>query len=331
MAPAHSNDRDPSVIRIGTIAGTVVTGTPIETLAHDRILRSQLARLGKRIEVVPMAIGTEIIQALEQKNIDIAPATEMVVFHALRNPDVRCIAFIGYSYVSVVARQASEPRGLVGRKIAVIPGTIGDQTLSRMLVAAELARDQIDRVNLKVGAMPAAIESGQVDAISAWEPTPQNVLRKHPEYRVLFRNSSANLLVVREGGLRLDSEPARMIAAAVVRAFHWLGAHESHRLRAATWAMSRGTEQKVSSEAALDAVRTVRASLTDILGLPLLPRSWHLSNGEGQRTFEELQAQGVVPSDLHWEEVRSRIDPSLLQRVVSNPARYRLEDFDYDE
>jgi hypothetical protein len=127
---------------------------------------------------------------------------------------------------------------------------------------------------------------------------------------------------------------ARALAAAYVRAYRWWGAHDRNMLKAVEWALNSGNEATpgaVLTQAALiDGVRTLRSSVTGVLGLPLLPLGWTTEEGEARQKFDFLQRRGWLPPDTQWNDARKHFDRALLQSILKDAGRYRLEEFRYD-
>ena len=321
-----------SVVRLGAYSGTLVTGAWMATVSRDLILREALARRGLRLELIHFPGGPAMMTALATGRIDVAPLTEVYIFRAMAEAASTTVGLLSYSYCSVVSRTAKEPASLRDLRVAAVPDTISALTLARTLEAANLRRDQVQQVNLSVGEMPDALAKGRIDAFSAWEPTPQQTLRAHPEYRVLYRNASATLLVMRDAIAVQDPPLARELCSAFLRAYRWFGAHESHLLKAAGWALEANAPGEAANHAdAVEGMRTLRTSVTGILGLPLLPLPWNADSGEGQRLFADLKRLGLASPAAGWEELRPRFDRGLMQAVLAQADRYRLEAFRYEE
>jgi ABC-type nitrate/sulfonate/bicarbonate transport system substrate-binding protein len=201
-----------------------------------------------------------------------------------------------------------------------------------MLDAAGIDERRITQVERPIDAMQSVLESGDVDAIAMWEPTPQRILRAHPEYRVLFRNASPTALVISDDLLRSHPLVARALASAYLRAYRWWVTHDHNMLKAVEWAL--GNDAKPGAELAqtvlLDGMRTLRSAVTGVMGLPLLPLSWTTDEGEARQKFDFLQKRGWLPPEIQWPDVRKRLDRTLLQSLLKDEGRYRLGEFRYE-
>lgn len=323
-----------SVLRLGSFSSTVISAAWSQTVAHDRILREELARHDLTLAVKNYPNSPSIAAAFAAREVDAGPQTEITLFKSVTESDATAVGLLGFSFAAVVARTAAAPQDLVGARVAAIPKTVGDLALARMLDAAGMDAHQITQVERPIAGMMGALENGDVDAVAMWEPTPQRILRAHPQYRVLFRNASPTALVISNDLLHKRPQVARALAAAYVRAYRWWGAHDRNMLKAVEWALNSGNEATpgaVLTQAALiDGVRTLRSSVTGVLGLPLLPLGWTTEEGEARQKFDFLQRRGWLPPDTQWNDARKHFDRALLQSILKDAGRYRLEEFRYD-
>jgi ABC-type nitrate/sulfonate/bicarbonate transport system substrate-binding protein len=320
-----------SVLRLGSFSSTVVSAAWSQTVAHDRILREELARQGFTLAVKYYPNSPSIATAFAAREVDVGPQTELTLFKAIES-HATVVGLLGFSYVAVVARSAAAPQDLVGATVAVRPKTVGELALTRMLDAAGIEKRRITQVERPIADMQSALESGEVDAIAMWEPMPQRILRAHPEYRALFRNASPTALVMRDDLLLSHPLAARAVAAAYLRAYRWWGMHDRNMLKAVEWAL--GDEVNPGAEltqaALLDGVQTLRSSVTGVLGLPLLPLGWTTDEGEARQKFDFLQKYQWLPPEKQWNDSRKGFDRDLLQSILKDAGRYRLEEFRYE-
>lgn len=338
------------VVRMGAFAGTINSGVWMEALKRDVILRKALARLGMGLEFQYFSTGRDMSAAFVAGEIDMGPLTEVVVFKTAVEADLSVIGMIAFAHASVIAHSADSPRELTGARIGTLPDTIGAVAVERMLEADGMRIDQVRRVDTPPARMLEAMERREVDAVAVWEPTPQRLLRAHPEYRLLYRTASPTVLASKNAFLNQHPEAAREVVAAFLRAYRWIGAHDTHLLRAVQWALDAGkptgnagvvpasapnAQQNAQPDAdSLHAVhegaRSLRASATGVLGLPLLPVGWTTVQGEGRQVFEFMQRRGTAPGNVTWHEMRPRLSRVLMQSVLRDSGKYRVGEFRYE-
>jgi ABC-type nitrate/sulfonate/bicarbonate transport system substrate-binding protein len=330
---AAPSQPEKKVLRLGQFKATIVTAAWSQTVAHDRVLRDALARLGYVLQIKNYASGPAMAAAFAAREIDAGPQTEIAMFQTVMQADATVVGMLGLSYVAVVARTAVEPRGLVDARVATIPGTVGELALTNMLDAAHMQANQVKRVELAVADMQAALENGKVDAVSVWEPTPQRIVRANPGYRVLFRYGTPATLIVRNEFLRDQSQVAAELVAAYLRAYRWWGMHDRNLVKTVEWVLSdadRKADADQARLALLEGVRTLRASVVGVLGLPQLPLGWTMDNGEARQRFDFLQLHGGGKPEWQWSDVRQRLDRTLMQSIYTQSGRYRLGEFRYE-
>jgi NitT/TauT family transport system substrate-binding protein len=97
---------------------------------------------------------------------------------SVEHPDLRIILTVAEGYYRVVARKSAgiaKLGDLRGKKIGTVPNTSAAYYLHRMLATAGLSESDVTVVSLvPVSKMPTALKSGEVDAITIWEPEIQN-------------------------------------------------------------------------------------------------------------------------------------------------------------
>lgn len=84
------------------------------------------------------------------------------------------IAYNGEQTLSVVVGKDSEItkiEDLVGKKIGLVVGSFAQNFLYNVLKANNLSINDVELVNLSTGEQIEALATGQVDALSTWEPT----------------------------------------------------------------------------------------------------------------------------------------------------------------
>lgn len=60
---------------------------------------------------------------------------------------------------------------LKGKKVGLVVGSISQDFLDRLLQSVNLKTEDVELVNLSPGEQPQALENGDVDAITSWNPT----------------------------------------------------------------------------------------------------------------------------------------------------------------
>ncbi len=141
------------------------------------------AKNGVDVKVEIRNTGKELSTGLRAGDFDFAPAAFTNLPAALeRGLNVRgIVGYVGAAFEksssdAVVALVASGASGinsvadLKGKKVGVTFGSTGDVWLRQALKEAGLSINDIERVNTRPPGLVSVLDTGGVDAISAWEP-----------------------------------------------------------------------------------------------------------------------------------------------------------------
>lgn len=152
-------------------------------------------REGSKMEVVPVPNGRIAMSQLVSAAADAATGSEtQVVLHSVMEPRLRIVVTLAESRYRIIARRSAgiyRVADLGGKKVAVTPDTSSHYYLHRMLLNAHVDDAQVQVVNLEGQQMPAALETGTVDAVSIWEPHAENSLEAIGSDAVVFEDAAA--------------------------------------------------------------------------------------------------------------------------------------------
>lgn len=146
------------------------------------------AKYGLDIEVKRVASGFEGLSALQTGDAQVADAVVAVVAQAAQQ-GVEATAVLMANgdpsgtkatdeYFAVIARKEAgvgegKLQDLKGKKVGVPRGTVGHQYLHYALQAVGMdSETDVQLQNVGPADLAAALQSGSVDAIASWEPTP---------------------------------------------------------------------------------------------------------------------------------------------------------------
>jgi NitT/TauT family transport system substrate-binding protein len=126
--------------------------------------------------------------------VDAATGSEtQALLNSAADPRVRIVITLSECRYRIVARRSAGIRRIAdlrGKRIAATLNTSSHYYLAGMLRTANLRESDIQMVSLEGSEMPAALQSGAVDAVSIWEPHAQNSLEALGKDAVLFEDSS---------------------------------------------------------------------------------------------------------------------------------------------
>ena len=143
---------------------------------------------GLDVQVNTGASGSAMVPFLINQQIDAAYGSDLagLINHNV-NPKVVAVADGTFltRWISVVGRNIDNLAGLKGKRIGVAKGT-GSEVMWRALVEKhKLNLADYKIVEIEAPEMMAAIERGDIDAFSVWEPWPSRVLMSVPNTKIL--------------------------------------------------------------------------------------------------------------------------------------------------
>lgn len=146
-------------------------------LMYIALAKGYFAEEGLDVTQQPYAFGKLALGAVLEGKADIATVADTpIVFAVMNGEKIATFAVIQTSNKdnAIVARHdrgIAKPADLRGRKIGVPLGTNADFFLSAFMLAHDLDREKIKIIDMKPAEMAAALDSGKVDAVSAFNPT----------------------------------------------------------------------------------------------------------------------------------------------------------------
>jgi NitT/TauT family transport system substrate-binding protein len=149
-----------------------------------------------------LAVGEGGITRITSGEADLATNAEtQLLRESVRNPDLRIIMTVTESFYRLVGRRSagiSKVADLKGKRIMLPRMTSANYYLVAMLRTAGLTEDDVTLVNLPpaqgdqtgLDQMSEALLRGEVDAISIWEPEPEDAIRKLGSDAVVLQDKS---------------------------------------------------------------------------------------------------------------------------------------------
>ncbi len=157
------------------------------------------------VELGPMRVAVEEIypegtrlehggvdSLLDEKHpADLATNAEtQLLFHSLRGPGLRAIMTVAEGHYRIVARKSSGIRELAdlkGKRVGAPLTSSSGYFLNEMLESAGLTSADIELHDIRpFTGIAAALEAGEVDAISIWEPQSENAVQALGDDAIVF-------------------------------------------------------------------------------------------------------------------------------------------------
>ena len=220
---------------------------------------------------------------------------------------------------------------LAGKRIGYVDTSSAHHTLLQGLASAGLGADQVKLVPLAIDAMAEALESNDIDAFSGWEPAPSQALARSSANRVVFRGLSAEYFVLSAEFTRRSPDAALEVVAGLVRAIEWMRRSRDNLSKAGKWALA-DSQAFSGKPAALSVEQVAMITRRDILDVPAAPAIAGAATSPPLKgEFEFLQRLGKLPTGAQWTHVETAFRYDGLRKVISNPRKYQLNVFNYDD
>ena len=149
-----------------------------------------------------LQVGEGGIVRITSGDADLATNAEtQLLRESLTNPDLRIIMTVTESFYRLVARRSAGIEtlsDLKGKRVMLPRNTSAHYYLVAMLRTAGLTEDDVEVVNLLpaqgdqtgMDQMSDALARGEVDAISIWEPEPEDAIHRLGDDAVVFQDRS---------------------------------------------------------------------------------------------------------------------------------------------
>ncbi|MEH0164708.1 ABC transporter substrate-binding protein [Roseateles microcysteis] len=320
----------PGVIRLAVQPMAYPLAFISSVMQRDRILGGELDKAQLKLQVFAFRKGNDIVQVASESAFDMAFVGDMPTVNlAVRMP----IAIGGLgkrNFSSVISRDYARLEELRGHKLGYSPGSSSHLVLMHGLRSAKLSERDVELVALDPAQMPDALESGAVDAFSAWEPTPSIALARNPRNRAIFKGMSTDWVVLRRSLTTSSPAVAQSLIAAYVRAINWMRRSKSNLEHAASWVLQDG-QAFTGAKSAITAERAMEIARKDLLDVPGAPATPPLVDGAPplSREFAFLKDIGRIASDRDDKPLREAFAYQGLTQVQADPKRFSLFRFDY--
>lgn len=323
----------------GTVAdfGTQPIAVPIGVISavmqHDQILQKALAERGWELRIHNFLKGPDINFFLQRGDLDFAVAGDWPTITFAASHDITVVGLAKQGFSAIVSKKFSRLEELKGKRISVALNTTAHYGLLVALKNVGLKETDVTLVPLEIDEVGEALAQGRVDAFAAWEPVLSNTLRTHPEFKVVQRFLNNSYLYFSRDFLKNNPKTAELLIAAYIRALRWMRRDDANLIRAVEWNLASG-EKLLGKPSGLSAQEVAKTTTEDILKIahsPVVPRQDLSNNGSIRRAFTFLQEQGKIPANIPWEKIAGSFDRTLINKVLADPKKYQLLQFNYEK
>lgn len=299
-----------------------------EVMRKDRALTEELRKLGYEIKWRPFLKGADVnvaLQARGEEGLEFGIGGDMPTTTVIANLDVEVFSLIEGGRVWIVSKNYDNVSQLKGKKVGFAFGSNAHYFLLKTLEQNKISEKEITLVQLDVPSMPQALENNEIDAFSAWEPTPTLAIKNFPSLKRIDNGRSSGYLYAKGEFSRTNPEAIKHIIASEIRAIKYIQKNQENLDRVSSWAIEAGTALKGSSLGLT--VEEYNKIVSD--GLPgsvYIEDKYYVDDGILNEEFDLLKTLGKVPQSATWNEARVKIKRELVKEVLSNPKKYRLEE-----
>jgi NitT/TauT family transport system substrate-binding protein len=299
-------------------------------MLRDRVLRQALESIGYPLKIHPFKRGADMVSLLADDRLKAGLLGDMPTLLSAAGGQVLVVGLVKQTSTSIVTSGIAQIRGLKYRRIGYVPISSAHHTLLQGLASAGLGEADVQLVPLGVDEMNPALSRGEIDAFSAWEPAPSLALAQHERNRVIFRGLTTDYFVVNRAFEKRSPEAARLLVAGFYRSIQWMRASQRNQELAAQWVLADGQQWTGKASAATTA-QIVGITRRDLLAIPSAPVILRDAGGTQplQREYEFLERLGKIAAPAKWDNVADAFRYDGLGKVLADPNKYQLRDFDY--
>ncbi|MEE9584268.1 MAG: ABC transporter substrate-binding protein [Candidatus Brocadiales bacterium] len=223
--------------------------------------------------------------------------------------------------------------GLRGRRIAYAFGSNAHYSLLQALLAVGLDEEDVQLVPMDIGEMPEALHAGEIDAFSAWEPTPTITLNKYKDTVIIYSKLNSGYLYFSKDFAIEHHDAMYYIVAAAMRAVRWMQASDENLIMASFWSKKTG-EELMGENLEISDEEIAKLAKEDVIGMKQpcrIPKGDLELMGTLYYEFEFLKSLDKIPATADWDNVQNSFDKRIVEEILANPKGYRLNEFDYIE
>lgn len=289
---------------------------PQACLARIASARGFFAEEGVDAVLREQTSGKAALQSVLDGKADLATVAETpIVFAGFEGKRVSIIASIetANKNLAIVARKdrgISTPAELEGKRIGVTPGTNGEFFLDTFFLAHGIARNRVRVVDLEPEEMVAALLSGRVDAVSAWQPHVFRAQKELGDRGVTYYNeelyTESYSAVTKPDFVRNHPDTVVRLMRALVRAEGFIGANPAEAR--SLLADCLGADQGAARE--LLGVFDLRVTLQESLIIALEDQArWARTKRGGDEAKTHDYLEDIYPDGL------SAVKPAAIRLI----------------
>jgi len=190
-----------------------VSNTPLSSPIFIADKKGFFKQHGLNIQLVREDGGVKCFNELMEGNVDFATTSESVVmFNSFYRSDFIVLASFVESdndlkLLSMSSEKFNDLAAISNAKVGIVKSSASEFFFDSLLMLYHQQDAQIERVYLKPNQMLQALQQGEVDLISAWEPFPYQLVKESPQASQVIGtkglyNLSFNLLGLKNSSIK---------------------------------------------------------------------------------------------------------------------------------
>ncbi|KUG24660.1 nmt1/thi5 like domain protein [hydrocarbon metagenome] len=197
-------------------------------LIHIALVKGFFKEEGLEATPQPHAFGKVALQSVIDGKADIATVADTpIMFAVMAGRPITTLAVLQTSNrnAAIVARQdrgITRPSDLKGKKIGLTLGTTGHFFTDSFLQLHNIGRKQVKIIDMNPDKMAHALDIGEVDAVSIWNPHLTQIKKRLGSKGILFFDESLYTenfcLVARQKYAKKNPEAVKKVLRALIKA-----------------------------------------------------------------------------------------------------------------
>ncbi|HSW63025.1 MAG TPA: NrtA/SsuA/CpmA family ABC transporter substrate-binding protein [Dissulfurispiraceae bacterium] len=325
-------DTSGKTIHFGVQPLAAPEGLIAAVMQRDPILRDRLRVLGLTLKFYPFQNGADANYFMRRGDIHIAMASGSSTLVGAAVSDISILARAKDGASSVVARKKiNSLKDLKGKRVAYSTGSTAHIDLLMSLSALNLNAHEVILVPMEASQFIAALTNGQIDAFSAWEPTPSIARAESPILTTVLKVLNSGYLYANRSLLEHHPAAVDQILASYVRAIRWLWLHDKNLTRGAEWWIQEANAF-LQKQIVVNPEVIKKIAFYEVLrfGDPVLPASDFAEHGYLHKRLQLLQAHGMIDPAVSWVKIRESLNSRALKKILDSPNKFRLNIFAYE-
>ncbi len=316
-----------NIIDIGT-QPLWLPGVIAEVMKRDTVLESELAKHAMAIRFHSYLKGADSNFFLNRGDLEGAIGGDMPALLACAKSKTVVTSLIDQSFVSIITKRWMMTSELRGKKIGYGFGSNSHHVLLKTLAGDNLTQEDVELIPLDLSQMPAALNSGKIDAFVAFEPTPSIAQSIYPEFVTIGRGLAMGYLYFAHKTHKQNPDAVKQIIAAQLRAMKWLTHSNNNLVAAIQWTLESG--EKIGGTNRKDHIKpftsAVKNGLLGISSSATLPKRDLQANGKMFHEFQFLQQIALIDKTVDWKSIAACFDRNFISTIYSQPKKYHLDD-----